>query len=511
MELLARHGAHHHDNLKYGYILFCVSVGYSLLVALLEFLHVKRWSTSQSHPHNSLWQKLRPQNKWWLHILIWFAIVVAITFIGIHKPIENYATIAKRLGRLAYSLVPLDVCLVIRPSLLTNSYLELVTLHKWFLRLIILMVFFHGIGFCVKWLLEGTFWSKAAKLDNLLGELALCTALILSIISVRPIRTRIYRIFYAWHNFVVLLFLVPIYWHARPGVTDFILLLVAMLIFQFYQKVSGVYSVSNMTIIGLDSSSLQVLKLPKPINYPAHWLAGSHIRLSYPMTDYKYWLFPSHPYTIASNRDDPSIDLVVHKTSRFRVYSSSTYTLSGPSSGLPIPFYESAKKVVILCGGSGISLGAPLFRDLATRSPSSSKLVWCTSNLRDTFVLNELGLSQLAEVYITRGKNSKADNSGVPNEQSDSLLGNNEEIELRPLSGGLESSSDKAEQVHLFEKQENINYGRPDLDSIFSCLDSSEANDNNWIIVCGPESMINEATSWGKAKNVLVFSEYYGF
>lgn len=512
MDLQTRHGAHHHDNLKYGYLLFCISVVYALLVALLEYFHLRRWSVSERHSSSSMWQSLRPQEKWWLHILVWLILVIVTAFFGLHDPIEHYLTIAKRLGRLAYSIIPLDMLLVLRPSLITHSYLELVTLHKWFLRLIIAAVLFHGAGFCLKWAMEGTFWSKASKLDNLLGEACLLAALVLSIISVRAIRQKIYRVFYVWHNVVVLLFLVPMYWHARPGVADFILVLVVMLGFQIYQRLSNVYGISNISIIELALSSLQVLKIQKPVNYPTEWVAGSHIRLSYPMTNYKYWLFPSHPYTIFSQRDDRAIELVVQKTSNFQVHSSLPYSISGPSVGLPIPFYETAKKVVILCGGSGISLGAPLFRELLTRAQSTCKLVWCVSNKSDTFVLNELRISEIVDVYITRTTPATDENSSSQLEdQSDSLLDYNEGVELRPLNMALDNIPQNDEQDPFSKDSKQIRYGRPDLNEIFSDLASPGANGNNWVVVCGPQSMIKAAKAWGNANKVLVFSEYYGF
>lgn len=461
--------------------------------------------------NSSIWGRLRRVDLWWFHVGLWLAIVLGLAFFGIEHPIAHYATIAKRLGRLAYCLVPLDVLLVLRPSLLTTSYLEVVTLHKWISRLIIITSFAHGLGYVVKWFLEGTFWSKFFKIDNFLGAAVLLPSIGLLIISMRPIRERIYRFFYLWHNVIVFLFLVPMFWHARPGVLDFIFLLVVMLAFQIYQRLSGIYAVQNIQIVDQSSSTLQVLKIAKPFNYPSAWAPGSHLRLSYPISAAKYWLFPSHPYTIASASDNRTLDLIIRKGYNFQVYSSLSYSLSAPSASIPTLFFETAKKVVILCGGSGISLGAPVFRELRRRSSIQSQLIWCVSNSNDTFVLGELGLSSLTEVYVTGDSAFVNGPTTQLSEQIDSLLDNQELVELQNLDQELlvssqnESPSSKMDEVHLH------NTGRPNLDEIFSDLVSSGPDSNNWIVVCGPLTMIKEAKQWGLANKVLVFHEYYGF
>lgn len=510
-QLQKRHGAHHHDNVKYGYVIFCVSVLYALIIAFSNFMFMKRWNKRDSPPHSSIWGRLRSVERWWIHIVLWVAIIVGLTFFNIKEPIEQSLTIIKRLGRLAFCIVPLDVLLVIRPSLLTNSYLELITLHKWFSRVIIATSFAHGLGFCVKWILQGVFWSKVLAVKNFLGVLTIVPALALLVISARPVRERMYRLFYVWHNVVVVLFLVPMFWHARPGVSDFILLLVVMLAFQLYQKLSSVHAVGSIQIVDHGSSSLQMLRIQKPTYFPSTWLAGSHVRLSYPMSDVKYWLFSSHPYTIASIPEDRTIDLVVRKGLQFQVFSSLSYSLSNPHVSLPSLFFETAQNVVILCGGSGISLGAPLLRELQTRSNRSAKLVWCISNKNDLFVLNELNITLSVEVYVTR----EVDRNELGkhfDEQADSLLTNDEAFEMRTLDQDLiNSSADQADKLASSKEKIDLRFGRPDLNSIFTNLVSTESSGNHWVIACGPQAMIDEASQWSRSQGVLFFSEHYGF
>lgn len=510
-QLHKRHGAHHHDNVKYGYIVFCASVVYALIIAIANFMYLKKWSSMDRPTNTSIWGRLRRVDLWWFHFGLWLIIVVGVAFFGIEHPIAHYATIAKRLGRLAYSLVPLDVLLVIRPSLLTTSYLEVVALHKWISRLIIVASFAHGLGYLVKWLLEGTFWSKFFKIDNLLGTAVLLPSIGLFVISMRPFRERLYRFFYLWHNFVIILFIVPMFWHARPGVFDFIFLLLVMLAFQIYKRLSGVYGVNNIKIVDQNSSSLQVLKVPKPLNYPTTWAPGAHLRLSHPMTNAKYWLFPSHPFTIASASDNRTLDLVVRKGFKFQVFSSLSYTLSSPSPSLPNLFFETARKVVILCGGSGISLGAPVFRELRRRSSAQAQLIWCVNNKDDTFVLGELGVSSLTEVYVTGNSTYPAGPSSLYHEQVDSLLNNQELVELQNLDQELLQSTQNDDQASKIDEVHLHNSGRPNLDEIFSDLISPDMNSNNWIVVCGPLTMIKEAKEWGRTNNVMVFHEHYGF
>ncbi|RKP30818.1 hypothetical protein METBISCDRAFT_15415 [Metschnikowia bicuspidata] len=498
---MKRHVAHHNDNIKYGYIVFGMSAVYALVLAVANGMYDNCWGAAGTPPRGSLWAALRSVKRWWIHVLVWVVAVAVLAFFHVEEPAEHYLTIAKRVGRLLYLLVPLDVFLAMRPSLLINSYLELVTLHKWLLRLIITCCAVHATGFCVKWALAGVFWDKVLSIKNVLGVAMLLPALGLAVVSIRPVRRRAYRVFYLWHNVVIFLLLVPTYWHARPGVSDFILLLVAVLAFQAYQRLSKIYTIDQIRIVDNPGSSLQVLKLPKPPRYPT-WHPGAHVRLSYPMKDPRFWLFPSHPYTVFSHAEDASLDLVVRKGLLFQVYSSLSYTLSGPSSALPPLFYETAKNVVVLCGGSGISLGAPLHRDMLIRAPGCSKLVWCVTHENDTFVLNDLGFADSLDIYVTRAPTERDVFKTLQHEQSDTLLHNDELHELHSLE--LVGSSVKEERV-----QENqFKQGRPRFDEIFAGLVSSE---NSWIVVCGPAAMIKEATRWSDVHNVLVFSEHYCF
>lgn len=499
MDIQKRHAGHHHTiNVKYGYIIFGVSLLYAVLFILSKQIFIRQWG-SQNRPNTkSVWHKYT-NSPTWIHVTIWTIIYLGLTFFNVKELGENYAVVIKRVGRLAYALVPLDILLVIRPALLGGSYLEYISLHKWILRLILLFSVAHGVGFFVKWLVQGAFWSKTLKWANFLGVVVAGVSVVLAAISIRPIRQKVYAAFYVVHNITVFTFLVLITFHARPGIGDFAILILAMLLFQAYQR-AKVYAAPKISIIDIDSSLLRILRISKPENYGL-WLPGSHIRLGYPRTNFRFWLFPAHPYTLTSLPEDSSLDLVVKKGFRFQVFSSLDYTISSPFEALPAPFFSSAETVSILCGGSGISLGIPIYRYLKQNSTRVS-LFWCVSNKNDVYILNEFNLTSRIDVYVT-GSQDTLFVSETENEDNGLL---HEQFELETLN-----SEDPFGDNHEipFKSEIVFHTGRPNLDEILSSFSETHNQDNKWAIACGPQSLVDDVRKYSKENDVQLFTELY--
>lgn len=507
MDIHVRHAGHHHTaNIKYGYITLGISIVFAIIIVVSNHLYLHNWHRDGKPSKSSLWRRIG-QAPVWIHIVLWSAIVLGLTVFKIENFSENYGMVVKRLGRVGYALVPLDFLLAIRPSLLGGSYLDYIPLHKWLLRLILVVVVLHGGGFFVKWLMEGEFWNKTFQWANLMGVIVAGLALVLAVVSMGPLRRRMYAIFYVIHNVAVLMFLVLIGLHARPGVLDFVILLLAMLAFQVYQRLALVHAVPKMTIVDKDSASLRLLRLTKPESFPTHWHAGSHIRLGYPRSSFRFWLFPSHPYTLSSLPADSTLDLVVKKGFRFQVYSSLDYTVSSPFRSIPPPCFSTAENVNIFCGGSGISLGVPILRYFKHSSSAKVNLFWCISNKDDAYILEELKISHRIDVYVTgHGRTIFLDSQS---EEDNSLLNQTNEIELESLHA--DAASNPFDDTHAIKDHLDVVFhkGRPVLDDIFGSFMETAEPANKWIIACGPQSLINDARKWSRAHDVQVFTELY--
>ncbi|GEQ69330.1 hypothetical protein JCM33374_g3001 [Metschnikowia sp. JCM 33374] len=517
MEFEPRHAGHHHKaNVKYGYIIFGISLVSALTLAVSNYAYLSKWLTRGAPNRRSIWARLGSPEPWWVQLILWSLVVIVLSLFKIHDFKEQYTTVIKRVGRLGFYLVPFDILLAIRPSLLATSYLEFIALHKWISRLILFMVSAHSIGYIGKWIAAGEAWKKSLKMLNFLGVVVFFLALVLVVISSKPIRRRVYGTFYLWHNLTVASFLVLIFWHARPGVTDAVILSVCMVAFQTFQRLRHSHWISGIVAIDEKSSHLRLLKLPVPENYPSQWYPGAHIRLTYPLTDARSWMFPSHPYTVFSLANDKSLELVVKKSHKFQVDPACDYTVSSPYASLPPPFFQTAEKVVVFCGGSGISLGIPIFRFLKSNASVHSELHWSVSNKSDSFVLSGIKSVHEVNVYVTKNRSTLIQDS-EEYEQNDALLyDENEQYELESLSGDTAQSPETIVELGKQKSEEPIDRikyhsGRPIYDSIFASLLDGENRLNNWIVVCGPKSMISSAKNWAQDHEVQVFSEFYEF
>ncbi|OBA23676.1 hypothetical protein METBIDRAFT_30105 [Metschnikowia bicuspidata var. bicuspidata NRRL YB-4993] len=515
MESERRHPGHHHkSNVKYGVIVFGISLVAAILLAVSNYVYLNKWVRNGAPRQRSIWARLGSPKPLWLHLLIWLIVTLALSVVKVHDIKEHYSTIIKRLGRVGFYLVPFDILLAIRPSLLATSYLEYISIHKWILRLILLLVTLHGIGYFAKWIITNNIWQKSTKTLNFLGVVVFFLGLVLAIFSLRPIRRRVYRVFYLWHNITVAAFMILIFWHARPGVADAVILSLCLVVFQLVQRIRNCNKGSQISISDEKSSSLLVLRLPVPKRFPSQWQAGAHTRISYPLTDVRFWLFPSHPFTIFSLPGDKSLDLVVNKSHRFHLPALQNYTISNPYASLPPPFFQTAEKVIILCGGSGISLGIPIFRILKSNASIHSELHWSVANKADAFVLPSVKRDSEINVYVTKNSSMmlQSDDAHAPNH---ALLSNIESLELESFgedSGEVSESFGEAEKKYSENNTgTRFHSGRPVIGDIFSPLLEGFNKENYWIVVCGPESMINVVKKWGKDNEILVFLEKYDF
>lgn len=492
-----RHGGHGHHgaSIKYGHIIFGISVAYALYISLARYFYLRKWNKQGKTPLG--FTKSAAYGNLWVSVAFWTFLTVALSVINIENLGQAWIIVIKRLGRVGYCLVPLDAVLALRPACLGPHalYLEHLALHKWLSRVIVLATTAHGIGYWVKWIIELRFWALNLRWKNTLGVIPFLMSVLLLAVSIRPARRRIYAFFYIWHNLTVFAFTAFMLWHARPGVTDILVFSFCLYGLQVFLRIKFTHRLEKISIVDPEDSQLRVLKLQKPANYPADWIPGSHLRLSWRLTNWRYWVYPTHPYSIASLPEDPTIDLVIKKRFRFEVFSSLYYTISTPYCSIPPPFYQSAENVHVICGGSGIALGMPVFRYLKQNLSVVTYMTWCVRSETDVFVLPSS--MDPIDIYVTKAESTLFVND--TREEDNGLLSKDMELELLDGSGS----------PSLLGPTTNFKKGRPVFDEIFAHFGDTTEQDNKWIVVCGPQLLINAVKKWGKLNRVCVFEEVY--
>lgn len=509
--LQTRHPGHHHhiSSVPYGNLIFYISVFHAIAIYASKLIYWYCWKRSG----NSNTGKLLVSVKLPVKVLLWLTLLFVL---GVYKLnlSSNFKSVLNRFGRLAFCLIPFDIFLILRFDSSFVFYLELLNLHIWMSRIIIGASAIHGIGYLAAWTKEGTLLTKTFRILNFLGLVVLIIALILFGISIEFFRRRVYQWFYFTHNITVLLFVCLIAIHARPGVTNYALGIFFLLLLQVLARQIRTWKVPKISVLENNASQLKLVKIPVPSGFPI-WRPSSHIRLTYPRSNVKHWLLSSHPYTIASLPEEETITLVVKSLGElsFKLGSTLSYNLSGPFPAIPFNFESTAEVVNIICGGSGISFGLPIYKSLLVKSKAVVNIFWCVRNAGDLFILRELKFEQeKINVYLT-GNLTNGGNVSTTlfDEEAYGLLGADasDEIELQSLPSSEQGQSDSDKERAGSNKLSNIHQGRPDFDVIFDSFFTTAGTANKWIIACGPEALIDDATTWGNKKNIDILSEVY--
>lgn len=475
-----RHEGHLHTvNVKYGYVVFLLSIVHIVVVATVPRLRkVGSSSTRRSLP-------------WLPQIVIWAILLAILGVWNIHEWLEHYNVSIKRFGRMAYCLLPFDILLAYKYWPLEN-YLQNLNLHKWMSRIIVVCSMIHGIGYFVKWFVEGTFFHHLFKIDNLLGVVVFAAAVVLLVVSVALFRRQSYRLFYVSHNITIGMFVVLILFHARPPVTLFVAICGLLLAILFFIKFQT-YSATPVSLKEVPNSSLVLVSFPWPDHIATSFKPGSHVRINHSNRSWKSWVFASHPFTSATlPGTSETLDLVVKKGT-FIFAKDTQYNLSSPYTSLSFDdnLISRFDQSVIICGGSGISLAIPVFKYLITKLDVT--MIWCTRSKADLFVLRHYSLLDKVQVYITGN-----DSLSVEDESEGHGL-MHETIELE----NLEESSKNSEAT----KQPEILRGRPDLNNVFASLETSP--NSSCVISCGPRSLVKDCENWCRNHKIESITEIY--
>ncbi|ODV84334.1 hypothetical protein CANARDRAFT_201313 [[Candida] arabinofermentans NRRL YB-2248] len=532
IDVIKRHGSTHYINVKYGYFTIFLTICYLVYREVALYYYNRSWSRS-GRSTTRLGLVTFPL----LYLISIIAFVVLI--MEVFNPHLDKLTIHfKRAGRLAYSLLPLDLVLALRPSpFKLDNYLDTLIVHKWISRIILILGISHSIGFMLRWYDVGTF-SKTWDIVNLAGFIMFTLFSILLVINWKKIRSSIYKYFYVVHNVTLWSFVLMTWYHARPGVTPIAIVCISILIFQFAVKFMTLQDVQIVDTISNDGSDLMIVKMPKRL-LPDGYLPGCHLRLGYSWKSPLYWVFPSHPYTIATTFEEPGsqISLVLRK-STFKVFSNKTYSIQPYfKSSLGLNFFQTAENISIVCGGSGISLGLVLanyFKKKILEDLKDIKIsfIWITPSREDLFVLKALRVEGV-EVYITGSKTTEFASSSqtlqtetalstsfddVPISESDNPFSDTYELESLENRNGYNIDEDHEDGESLNDPdglqtkfRNKYHYGkRPQLSQVLERhLDKTIDYANKWIIACGPPALNKDCKAIAETSRCRFFSEEY--
>ncbi|OWB67009.1 hypothetical protein B5S33_g1943 [[Candida] boidinii] len=539
IEIVKRHGSHHHINEKYGYIIFGLSVLFLVFRYTSLTLYEKAWKNSR----RSTTRLNLVQIPLFYNIAIITLITILILFFDLH--VTEFRIHVKRAGRLSYCLIPLDLVLSFRPAILPiDNYLDTLKLHKWISRLMLLLATFHSIGYLIMWATADEY-EKLFRPLNFLGFFVFIFTTVLFVVNWKPVRNLVYNVFYLFHNITVIVFVFLIAIHARPGVFPYTFLNFILLLSQLVVKIKSIKtSVTIKDIVSNDNSDLKIVKISKEY-LPETFNSASHLRLSYNIGTLSFWVFPSHPYTIASNDksinntdsdDNDTFSLIIRET-HFKLNLGDYYSIQSIfKSSLSPNFFNTADNIVIVCGGSGISFGLPVynyfkFKNLNENKDFKIKLIWLTSNKNNLFILDDLKIKGV-EVFVTNETNGSSSSSGFSSINNYEIDDNNN-VELQDLSNpfneeqeiGNDNEDDEHFDIGSLEETDNSNKNsnsysinqnkihigkRPNLkNKISQNLDQTIDYANKWLLSCGPQSLNQDCESIANELNSRFFSETY--
>lgn len=500
VELIKRHSQLHKVNIKYGYILFGITVFIILIRTIALWFYQKQWQSSGRSTTSLRISKLPTP------ITISFLTLIIAILIMTKPHLNEITVVVKRTARLSYALVPLDIFLASEPAWFSvDNYLNTIQLHKWVSRIIVLLAIIHSVGFLLYYASVGTMGNVFKPL-NFLGFLTFLLANVM-LVFWKPVRNYSYQLFYVYHNFFMVLFITLIYFHARPGVGFYFFLNCVLLFSSIGKKYFYSKDITISEIIENSGSDYKIIKFPKSL-LPESYLPGCHVRIGYSKWSPFFLLLPTHPYTVATTFEGRNLlsSLVVKQT-KFKLEPFETYSVQPNfQSSLSLNFFNTADNVNIVCGGSGVSFGLGIFEYfkrciIADGKDIKLKFVWITKKEEDLFILKDLGVEGV-DIYIS---NSESDELDTIQDE----INNNSDI---PLADYDNRSHDSLSTLENDFTNIAIVGKRPNIEVILEKnLIKTIDYANKWIISCGPPSLNNECNRIAAKQKCRFFSEEYAF
>lgn len=521
ISLEKRHGSTHFANIQYGYYVLGISVLYLVFLILLRRVVSSRPTKRSDSKVRKLLSSLSSMTPVTHIAIIW--ILVLIPFYHHYSLISNATVYMKRLGRLSYVLLTLNLILNLRPNWLMHpnyTYTDFIPLHKWLSRTIVMVASVHGILFLVWWAVnkEKSVSAQLAKPKNALGLVLMVEIALLLLFSLKPFRRLNYNLFYVTHNIFTINLILLTAIHARPGITTPYLIINALILaIQAFFKTFYARRIDVLEkITDYRNTNLVGVQLPRSA-LPEYFEPGCHIRISpFRRINPLYWLLPSHPFTVASLPSDDKINLIIAENRHprsFRLELGAGYTVINQyNPAIPRTCLSNAQRVTVVCGGSGISFGLPLYRYFKEVHPVDYlQFVWLVRDKHQLKVLEDatgnLDGSSDFHIFITKNPDSmeQEQQEELPDLEFELESFNREELDengaLRP---GANSSANPKIATASINVGRRINWA-----SDLSHFVDNSMLDNTWLLACGPETLIESGREYAADNGINFASEVY--
>ncbi|CCC69647.1 hypothetical protein NCAS_0D00660 [Naumovozyma castellii] len=507
--LSKRHeGASHYANIWYGHYVFSITIVYAMIVVLLQYMNKR----SRTPVKNRFLRRIRFFDPW-AHLTL-LSIPIIIAFFSSHYSWrKNLSVYMKRVGRLSYALIPLNLFYNLRFSNSMN-YIDLIPLHKWLSRILCLLALIHSIAFFIMWATEGVLVEAVSDPYMALGVAIFAMVIILMFCSLKPFRRRYYNAFYIIHNLMNFSFIIMTPIHSKPGIVFPLLITnIILLCLQIFIKMWFVKPVTVVKKIVESDSSLVVIQFPRECIDRPDFSLITHVRISEYSSRWNplFWIYPSHPYTVASIAGDNTLDLVITENT-FKLKEGHKYAMINyycQQSKIPPSFFERdparLRDVQIICGGSGIAFGLPIFRYLLNLENSGMEsnikrceLIWLINDVVQLDVLKHIfKYDSMPENFTFRVfvSHTAGGNSGSVGDLSD-----NTDLEIEMDSLAIKNGEEAPYQ--------NVKFRR--FDFVDDAKHLKESFDP-WVFCCGPDRLISGATQFAKDGNINLVTESYGF
>lgn len=526
------------DNNQYRYYTLGICFAHALLIIINTVLVRPRVSLIKK---KSMWWRTFGSlfdPPLWIQASIWIIIAVlmnVIPLISTSRTELDWVNFWKRTGTVGYSLTPFILLLSLRPNPLPQVlYTNLLPLHKLLGRIYITLIFVHSVYFIQQWGRSNRFNELFWKVNPITGFISFVIWLIFALVSLRPFRTRLYKVFYCLHMIAIWTTVPLIGIHSRPRTHFINIVNLVLMIYMVFSKIYY-YAVINKRLEFLNierhiNSQLIVLTLPKSYyrGKQLHFNPGSHVRINHRFINPLSWISPSHPYTIASLDTDQEIKLIIKET-KFKIHSLGRYSVSSPFNNETI--IHSYDNITIICGGSGIAFGLPFYR--MNNPDCFVHLVWLVRCIEDLHVLVNMGVLDVDElgaysigsenfsgkldIYITFNEESFEPVQEI--QQAD--VGVSSMVSLDELFEWNDGDYKEMKEDEAVELQEiGIDSmdtscfihqkGRPSLQAIVD-EDFQSSSGTNCLIACGPSRLVKECSNLANLYDSELISETYNF
>lgn len=530
---------------KYGIITFYSSIGFVVFVTLI-YVFLPRVSFNRNSWLPIHYTAKRPSKPPQLPIVTTLLLCSAgLMYVLLAETQQEFVFLAKRLGRVPVALYPVVYFLSLRPTPLPQTfYLQLIPLHKWLSRIIVIILLAHVVVY-VGVYIQLNKMQKLTQWSNISGIFAYVLFLLLGVSSLKWFRRSCYNIFYAIHYSTSVITLPMIVYHSKT--TRWYMTLCGLLLLS-----QAAYRIAISKHIKLPvqyiSPSLFLVSIPKgslPRSLQSYYKPGSHLRISNPLYDPSTWFQSSHPYTIASLASDDNLLLVIRKT-RYAIKLRKMYAITGPYGSIPQTFFQDVtrglvKRTLFVAGGSGIAFTAPIMRHLLLHG-IPVKLIWAIRDVNEVQILDTLGLTKAAlvdnqvEVYVTRsGHYGKPlwyitnDDDNLSIDVDEDCCGGGDVNQTTPLvqeiSGDKRVISYSAEPSLysriIFNSRPVLNLrikswlqGVPIDGNECCCLDrlmmfGPTDTAGQWVLASGTETLIRETEAWANNNQFAFFKDEF--